>query len=162
MTAAELLLGLKDIQQPSQPDWWQLAPVWWGLLFLLIAIGLFSLWLSKQRKSNRLLSLARRELKEIVDQESDHHLLARKLSVWLKQVALLAFPDRKLESMTGRPWLDFLDQCIDDRGFTDGPGEVFGDAIYSRDIELDRRQIFLLCEQWLAAITPQLQQRSRA
>lgn len=162
MTADELLLALKDIQEPSQPDWWQIAPVWWAIIFLLTAFGLFYLWLLKRRKSNRLVNLARRELEQIVDQDGDHHLLARKLSVWLKQVALLAFPDRQLESVTGRPWLDFLDQCIEDRLFSDGPGEVFGGAIYSQDIDMDKHQVLLLCEQWLTAITPQLQQGSRA
>jgi hypothetical protein len=162
MTADELLLALKDIQEPLQPGWWQIAPVWWALLLVLLGLGLFSLWLSKRRQTNHLVNLARRELEEIVELNKDKHLLATKLSVWLKQVALLAFPDRQLQSVTGPPWLDFLDQCIDDRRFSDGPGKIFGHAIYSQEVDLDSSQIEQLCEQWLTAITPQLQQRSRA
>lgn len=162
MTADELLLALRDIHQPSQPDWWQIAPVWWAVFILLAGFGLFFIGLSRRRKSNRLVSLARLELEAIAKQNADDQRLAQKLSVWLKQVTLLAFPDRQLESLTGRPWLDFLDQCIDDSRFSRGPGEVFGSAIFSQDIDLDKCQVLLLCNQWLVAITPQLQQRSRA
>ena len=162
MTADELLLALKDIQEPLQPDWWQVAPVWWALLLLVTCFGLFFLWLSKRRQTNHLVKLVRRELEEIIEQNRDKQLLARKLSVWLKQVALLAFPGRQLESVTGRPWLEFLDQCVDDRRFSDGPGKIFGHAIYSQEVDLDSSEIELLCKQWLAAVTPQLQQRSSA
>ncbi|MGB5330216.1 MAG: DUF4381 domain-containing protein, partial [Gammaproteobacteria bacterium] len=83
------------------------------------------------------------------------------LAQWLKQVALLAFPARQLESFTGEAWLQFLDESIGGDNFTSGRGKVFGDAIYRKQVNVDAGQLVELCEQWLAAVKPRLQQRGR-
>ena len=162
MTAEELLLALKDIQAPPQPDWWQIAPIWWVLLLTFLAIGLCYYWLKRRRKSNRLVYLARQELAGITAQSSDSKLVVLKLSEWLKQVSLLAFPERQLQSLTGIPWLNFLDECLGGNDFCKGPGKIFGAAIYSQNIDLETSQIVVLCEQWLSAVKPRLQQRGRS
>jgi len=162
MSAEELLLALKDILPPPQPEWWQIAPVWWLLLLVVLVMGFCFYGFNKRRQYNRLVYLARQELAQIRRQNIDRRLIALQLSEWLKRIALLAFPDRQVESMTGVCWLKFLDQCMDEKAFSIGPGQVFGGSIYSQNVEADSTEICFLCEQWLLAITPRLQQRGRA
>jgi len=89
---------------------------------------------------------------------------------------MLAFPGSQLQSVTGEPWLRFLDQSLntgqntdqnsdhdqDNSHFSCGCGRIFGAAVYQSSVDLDADQVFALCERWLIAIKPRLQQRSRA
>jgi len=161
MSVEELLLALKDIQPPPQPEWWQIAPIWWVLLVFFLALVLGVYIIKTQRKNNRLVNLAEAELAQIIRQNMDKRLLALDLSAWLKRVALLAFPDQQLESISGTRWLGFLDQCMGKKHFRHGPGQVFGGSIYAQNIDTDLNELARLCEQWLSAIKPHLQRRGR-
>jgi hypothetical protein len=162
MTVEELLLELKDIQPPPEPAWWLIAPAHWIAILLLIGVAA-GIWLFFQRReANRLASLADQELQRIrtlYTRNEDSHRLAIELSRWLKQVAILAFPTRHLESLSGKGWLEFLDESLDNDGFSDGIGQVFGSTIYSKQVNLEAAQLVQLCEQWLSAIKPHLRQR---
>jgi hypothetical protein len=173
MTRDELLLQLHDIQPPPEPGWWLIAPGYLAIVALLVGLLVIAwLWRRRQRV-DRLATLARLELQAIrasYRQDQDVQLLAFKLSSWLKQVAMLAFPGNRLQSVSGEPWLKFLDQSLghdrgreqNDRHFSHGCGRVFGAALYQANVDFDAEQIFTLCEHWLNAIKPRLQQWSRA
>ncbi len=162
MTVEELLLELKDIQPPPEPAWWLIAPAQLIAIFLFLGVA-GCIWLIyRHRKANRLASLAGQELQRIsisYARGKDSSWLAIELSKWLKRVSILAFPARQLESLSGEGWLKFLDESLGNNSFSDGTGKVFGSMIYSNQIYLDADQLVQLCEQWLAAIKPQLRQR---
>jgi len=185
MTREELLLQLRDILPPPEPAWWLIAPVYLTIAALLP--GLFIIvWLwRRRRRVDRRAMVARLELQAIradYRQDQNVHLFAIKVSRWLKQVAMLAFPGNQLQSVTGEPWLRFLDQSLnmgqntdqntdqetgqngnhDNSHFSCGCGRIFGAAIYQSSVDLDADQVFALCERWLNSIRPRLQQRSRA
>ena len=165
MTTEELLLQLKDIQAPPEPAWWLIAPAHLLLAGAIIALLGIGWLLRRQRRAGRLAKLAEREfelIKSAYLRDQDRHLLALKASRWLKQVALLAYPTRQLESVCGEAWLEFLDQDLDDRQFRRGSGRLFGGAVYAREIEADPAEILDLCERWLSRIKPRLQQRGRS
>ena len=177
MTQEELLLQLRDILPPPEPAWWLIAPVYLTIAALLLGLFIIAwLWRRRQRV-DRLAMVARLELQAIradYRQDQNVHLFAIKVSRWLKQVAMLAFPGNQLQSVTGEPWLRFLDQSLDmgqntdqngnhdNRHFSCGCGRIFGAAIYQSSVDLDADQVFALCERWLNSIRPRLQQRSRA
>jgi len=165
MTAEELLLQLKDIQPPPEPAWWLVAPahlVLAGVIVGLLGIG----WLLRRRRRvARLTKLAEREFELIRSaylRDQDRRLLALKTSRWLKQVALLAYPTRQLESVCGEAWLEFLDQGLGNHQFSRGSGRLFGGALYGREIDANADEILDLCERWLSAIKPRLQKRGRS
>ncbi len=163
MTVEELLLELRDIQSPPEPSWWLIAPAHWIAIVLLLGVAA-CIWLFFRRhKANHLAILADQELQRIrtlYTRNQDSHRLAIELSRWLKQVAILAFPARRLESLSGRGWLEFLDESLGKNSFSDGIGQVFGSTIYSRQVNLETAQLVQLCEQWLSAVKPHLRQRS--
>jgi hypothetical protein len=165
MTAEELLLQLKDIQPPPEPAWWLVAPAHLVLAGVIIAL-LGSIWLlRRQRRAGRLAKLAEREFERIKSdyrRDRDRRLLALKVSRWLKQVALLAYPARQLEGACGEAWLGLLDQELAGHPFTRGSGRLFGGAVYGREIDADADEILDLCERWLEALKPLLQQRGKS
>lgn len=161
MTSEELLLQLRDLQAPAEPAWWLIAT---GYLWLAAGITVLSVtvWLLLRRRQQEHLSrLAARELRSIqaeFQQDRDSRLLALRLSRWLKQVALLAFPTRQLQSASGEAWLEFLDQGLQQRPFSRGCGRVFGGEVYRQRFDLDAEQVIALCERWLGVVKPHLQQ----
>ena len=165
MTPEELLLQLKDIQPPLEPPWWLITSV---QLFALAVIPVLlgaTWWLRQRRRANRLAQLASIELERIkrdYEQSQNPTQLAVGLSRWLRQVALLAYPDRHLQGICGDSWLEFLDQSLGDERFSRGCGSIFGNAIYQSQVMLEADQVLHLCEHWLHAMTPRLQRRSGA
>lgn len=164
MTVDELLRELKDIQPPAAPDWWLIPPVYLVAIGAIITITALFWLLIRYRRVNRLASLAEQDLQCIrstYKRNNDSHELSLQLAKWLKQVALLAFPARQLEGFTGEAWLNFLDESLGDDSFSKGRGNVFGGSIYRKQATQDAGQLVALCEQWLAAVKPRLQQRGR-
>jgi len=159
MSVDELLAQLKDITEPSAPAWWPLAPGWWILLALLLFIAITLYFLSKRKAAYRPFVSAYGELQRIKNlylKDKDVRVLAFALSEWLKRVALFAYPDKQLAGLTGQAWLEFLDQSAGNTHFTQGPGQVFSQAIYDNRSRLDGAQLLELCERWLIAVKPQL------
>lgn len=164
MTAEELLLELKDIQAPAEPGWWLLAPGYVAIFCLLATTFIFLWFAARSRKRRRLVICARQDLRRIESSHlrtQDSRQLALNLSKWLKQVALLAYPEQHLDGITGSHWLQFLDQTLGDASFSRGDGRIFGDAVYQPQTKLDANRVCALCDQWLAAVKPRLLQRGR-
>lgn len=93
------LTQLRDIRLPAPVGWWPLAPGWWGLLALAIAVAL---WRVMRRRTTRYLAL--RELEQT--DASDPMQFATTLSVLLRRVALRK--DRAIGTLKGADWTAFL------------------------------------------------------
>ena len=164
MTVDELLLELRDIQAPPEPGWWLLAPGYIAISCLLAMLLILVWYGARRRKAKHLLDCAQTELQRIKSahqRSDDSQQLALELSRWLKQVALLAYPEQRLEGLTGVAWLRFLDRSIGDNSFTRGAGRIFGDAVYQPRANPDSSRICSICDQWLAAVKPRLLLRGR-
>lgn len=164
MTFEQLLQQLKDIQAPPEPAWWLIAPAH-GIAIGLVGFVVVCVWLIlRHRKANRMASLAKQALADIrscYGQDQDPQRLALELSKWLRQVSLLAFPERQVESLCGESWLQFLDESLGANTFTNGEGRAFGNLVYAKRAKLDTARLVTLCEQWLTAVKPRLRQRGR-
>jgi len=160
MWTDELLLQLRGIEPPTEPGWWPLAPGWWILIGAGLLSILFVLFFLKHQSNNRNFKLANRELQRISDHykcNQDNQDLLLNLSRWLRQVSLVAFPNRKIAGITGLAWLEFLDEVMGKSAFRQGPGQIFAAAVYSRQPEFNDAIILALCESWVASIKPQLE-----
>jgi len=160
MSTDELLLQLRGIVPPGEPGWWPLAPGWWILTGAGLLVILVLLYFVKRQYNSRNFKLANRELQRISDHHKrnrdNQHLLLR-LSRWLRQVSLMAFPERKIAGITGLAWLGFLDEVMGKSEFRQGPGQIFGAAVYSRQLDFNDDTILALCESWVVSIKPQLE-----
>ena len=120
-------IPLRDLHLPESIGWWPLAPGWWFLIVLALA-GLayllyqaFTKWRGNVSRRVALRELARIQFdyKNGVDEIS----LAIELSELLRRTMLAYAPRNEVAGLTGQPWLRWLDQGLDDKPFSEGPGQ---------------------------------------
>lgn len=154
-------LPLRDIHLPGPVSWWPPAPGWWLLAGLLLALAVLVVWWRRHRRRLRLaaVTLARRELEAI---EADHKAgaaaedVVQRLSVLLRRVSISLFPRSQAAGLTGRQWLEFLDQPLPRPAFSEGPGRLLAEAPYRPSVPAEEVAPLLdLTREWLAAVSRQ-------
>lgn len=130
------LIPLRDIHLPQAVGWWPLAPGWWVLIALAFAGLLYLLY--KQYLKWRWNAARRISLAELVrirtayDEGADALTLAKELSELLRR-SMLAYALRgEMAGLTGDSWLAWLDQGLEDKPFTKGPGRRIDSLPYRR------------------------------
>ncbi len=158
MAIEDLLRELRNIQPPLEPGWWPPAPGWWLLLSVVLLFPALWLFRKRQRRQN-YFQLARLELQQYADQyrlDKDKQELLLGLSCWLRQVALLAFPDRQVAGLTGLNWVRFLDETMSENEFSQGHGHIFASKVYANQVDFDAENILSLCRSWLGSVKSEL------
>jgi hypothetical protein len=154
-------LPLRDIHLPGPVSWWPPAPGWWLLAGLLLALAVLAVWWLRRRRRLRLaaVTLARRELEAI---EAAHKAgetpeqIVQRLSVLLRRVCISLFPRDQAAGLTGREWLEFLDQPLQRPAFSEGPGRLLAEAPYRPSVPAQEIAPLLdLTREWLAAVSRQ-------
>ena len=139
---------LHDIAVPPPVSWWPPAPGWYVVGAVVLVIAGVALWVAVSRWwKNRYRRAALREL----DQLPRSGVAA--LAELLKRTALAAYPRERVASLTGEPWLKFLNETGHTEEFTRVPGNVIGDAEYQPDPMLIDKHVpalFLLVRHWIA------------
>jgi len=109
-------LPLRDLHLPEPVGWWPLAPGWWFLLALSIALFLWLLHrFQKQRRRNAPRRYAVRQLANIeadFRQHRDPVALAQQLSTLLRRGMLAYAPRAEVAGLTGNAWLEWLDRDL--------------------------------------------------
>lgn len=156
-TTAESL-PLRDIHLPPAISWWPPAPGWWLLLvagLLLIAGGV---WFRRRRQLRhyRRLLLSQLQVLEVeYRQQVDEQKLLQELSRLLRQAAQLHFPARNCSGLVCDDWLDFLDQTLGGKDFSQGCGRALALGPYLRQApEFDATALLALCRRWLGRLPP--------
>jgi len=133
--AQEAVPGLHDIVVP-EPVSWVPATVGWPVAALvvlgLVALGLRSL--RRKRAANRYRVDAMKELAAIeasMAHASGQAGALAPLPVLVKRVALSFARREEVASLTGEPWLAFLDRSYGGTGFTQGPGRALAQLGYA-------------------------------
>ena len=110
----QLLGQLKDIHEPAAIGWWPLAPGWWivaGILIALIfAIAMLLLRIHLRRRKNLYRSEGIRLL-NAVDLQAPRAV--EEINTLLKRVAVATFGRRRCAALTGKGWIEFLQQTSD-------------------------------------------------
>jgi hypothetical protein len=140
-------IPLRDLHLPEAIGWWPLAPGWW-LLIGLLAAGVVVVARKWYREYG--YNAARRYAISELDRsrsafERDGNLVAlgAQLSRLLRRTMLAYSPRSEVAGLTGRAWLSWLDQGLEDRPFTQGAGRALGDLPYRRagpppaDVDVD-------------------------
>ncbi len=143
-------LPLRDIHLPMPPGWWPLAPGWWLLLGFLFVVMAGGIWLRHSLKYKSVKKLAAREFADLRQNQqlSDQEKL-QQISILLRRISISAFPRTDSASLTGLRWLEFLDQAMDGKPFSQGPGKVLIDGPYRSAAQIDINPIFDACERWI-------------
>ncbi|MCP4406871.1 MAG: DUF4381 domain-containing protein [Gammaproteobacteria bacterium] len=157
MTNDPQQLPLRDIHLPEPVSWWPPAPGWWLLLLFILAILIAGLWihrrrLKKRRSLKRLSRTQFQSLREAYEQHRNPQRLVEDLSILLRRVCIAHYPRATTASVTGKAWLELLDQTLEDQRFSKGPGKVLTQAPYRPHAQIDAQALLILCEDWLASL----------
>ncbi len=147
-------LQLRDIHLPAMPSAWPPAPGWWMLAALMLALLAWIGYAALRRQ--RIRQARRRILDEIARLEAqlapgNAATVLSGLSVLLRRLALLRYPQDNVAGLTGLAWLRFLDASSASTGFCEGPGRVLATGPYQRDLpeDFDATGLLTLVRQWV-------------
>lgn len=139
---------LRDIHLPAEPGFWPLAPGWWILALLLLAVGLL-IWFSSRtrlrRRQRRQIWSHLAGLEQGWEADGDHRGFVAALSALLRRVAMITHERQEVASLCGEGWLRFLDHACSHKEFVAGVGARLVDGPY-RPESLDEDQLRQLCE----------------
>ena len=151
----DLLSDLRDVQLPPISNELELAPGWWILSVLLIALIFFLVWLfAKKWKKNEYRREALVELEAIHSrhrQTGDDLVFLQETQNLLKRVALTAFPREQVAQLTDIQWIHFLGKSSESDRFEGPNAEALIDDIYREKLErsLNHREIEVLARFWI-------------
>jgi hypothetical protein len=130
MNDAGSLQNLNDIVVPGPVAWWPLAPAWYVLAAVLLAI-ITTLAVHRWRnwRQNRYRRQSMIEFSLIRAGAGPESL--RQLPGLLKRTALSAWPREEVASLSGQSWHRFLDQSAGMDLFCSGAGETLDQLAYT-------------------------------
>lgn len=148
---------LRDIHLPDAVSWWPLAPGWWLLAVLVVALALLA-WhrLSRPgRKPLRALSLDElARIRAAVDAGEDGHAALNELAGLLRRI-LISYRGRDgYADSTGTAWAAQLRE-LSPAGFTDADLELLVAARYRREVDADLAALLDACERWIGNLPPE-------
>lgn len=145
-------LPLQDIHLPEAISGWPPAIGWWILLLLaLLACVAAYYWYKKLTRKTPVKS-ARALLLNIKQADNADELdTLKQLSALVRRVSISVNPRADVASLTGKQWLNYLDQSVEGTPFSTGVGQYLSDAQYRKNAPegLDIDQLIELCERWL-------------
>lgn len=143
-------LELKSIHLPADVSTWPLAPGWWVLLALLLALLAAALLWHRRYKRQAFRREALTLLADIEKQQNMTPLqLIDDVSALLKRVAITTHGRESVAGRTGDSWLKFLDETGKTQGFTQGPGRILGANRFQPNIAIDAPALLALCRDWI-------------
>jgi hypothetical protein len=136
MNSENPLANLKDIHLPDAVSAWPPAPGWWILAFLMLALLGWSIWtILKNYQQKHLLRVSITTLEQIEQDYKKHQnpqQLIRQYSSLLRRISLALFSRTEVASLTGQPWLEFLDEQASTTLFKSEAGNLLLNAPYQR------------------------------
>ncbi len=156
------LQQLKDIHLPGAVSMWPVAPGWIILYLLSLSLILYGVYAWQQkRKKRRAILYAQQQLhslRELMQHNTENINIAAELSTLIRRTALYYFQRNAIAGLTGKSWLEFLNQSGNTTLFTDKAGQLLLEAPYRKQNNNDLEPLFDLTEQWLTTIAKNKEQ----
>jgi len=114
MNGQDPLAQLHPLREPALSGWWPPAPGWWllaGLALLILCWLFWKLYRAYRANAYRRQALAQlARIRVSYEARGDTERCLSEINALLKSVALQAFPRRQVASISGQPWIEFLNQ----------------------------------------------------
>ena len=147
-------LPLKDIHVPELIGWWPLAIGWWLLLILIPTLVLLCIWLYKRVTRNTALKSAANYFNKLKqNEELDDFDKVCELSILIRRISMSQSGRQNTAHLTGKQWLQYLDNSMVGEPFSKGVGKILIEAPYRADkqVNIDMNKLVDVCGQWLKA-----------
>ena len=149
-------LPIREIHLPDPISWWPLAFGWWlvlaaSILFLILGAMIIRKLLKAtlRKEAFKALDLIEKSYKE---SDNGGQCLVE-ISALLRRVVLSRRDSFKSGGITGRAWLEFLDQSLKEPEFSQGAGQILLSGPYQRDVNSEEvSKLLQLCRKWVKAI----------
>lgn len=155
-------IPLRDIHLPEAVSWWPLAIGWWLLPLLLLIIATAVYLLVKRRRNRKpqpaYKKIALQELQKIrqdFNQKEASIAQLRAISTLLRRIALCYLPRESVASLTGKLWVNQLNQLTPDTFFSNQLGTLISSAPYKSHAEFNPEELTSTCEQWIRQLPEQ-------
>lgn len=158
MDIADALSELADIRMPGEVSYWPLAPGWWVLAALLLALAVFGairmqrrMLLQKRLNSaTRELSNARQLLSAAGESDMANRLIyVNNVNAVLRRVALLHLDHAAVASLSGQAWVSLLRQH--DRGglLTVEMAQILAQGRFAPRCDVDADALEHMAREWI-------------
>jgi hypothetical protein len=148
-------LPLRDIHLPEQISWFPPALGWWLLIIFVPILSYFLIaWLQKIFRKTAVKDAQKLLLQLQNNTELSPLEKVVELSTLLRRVAIsIESKKDKIAGLTGRAWLDYLDNSLENAPFKNGVGRCLADAPYQKElpINIDLGALFEVTQKWLKA-----------
>lgn len=153
------LENLRDIHLPNAITDWPPALGWWilgSLLLLLLAWGMWKIGMRYQQRHLQRMALS--SYLQIEQQYLNHQnslRLIKQYSNLLRRVAMARFSRPQVASLTGKAWLNFLDQSAGMKVFRTDVGQLLLTAPFQK-ADTEFKQLSALTsaiKQWIETVT---------
>jgi len=129
-------IPLRDLHLPDAIGLWPLAPGWWVLILIAVAVCLYFLYkLILRWRLNAARRLALHELAKLrrdYQNGADATQLSKALSELVRRSMLAYAPRAEVAGLTGETWLKWLDRGLSDAPFSSGAGRMLESLPYQR------------------------------
>ncbi len=143
-------LPIRDIHLPETINWFPPAMGWWFIAIFVPIITYFLIALIQRLFQKTAIKEAKKLLKQLQTNDALTPLeKVCELSILLRRVAVIYNPE--IGGLTGRAWLDYLDNSLKDAPFKNGIGRCLIDAPYQKELppNTDLTALFQLAQTWL-------------
>lgn len=146
-------LSLRDIHLPDPVSWWPLAFGWWlvfGVVFLLILLAYVIIRRCIQPTLRKQTSTALDIIEKKFNETENSTQCLSELSVLLRRVVLSQKLPLKSAGLTGKAWLELLDQPLGEPEFSKGIGQILLVGPYQYHVDRENVVQFIqLCRKWV-------------
>lgn len=151
MNPQDPLANLEPLRQGELIGWWPLAPGWWMLLALVIALlVVLAYYLHRRYKRNAYRRMALVQLQSLHAAYNAQHNASdylSQLNALLKSVALRAYPREQVAAAHGLQWRNFLNEGLPPT--LQFPASFEAAAYQKTCPELDHAQLQLSARHWI-------------
>lgn len=147
---------LRDIHLPQAVDWWPLAPGWWILIALVIAVCAYAgYWLYQRYQASMIKRQAIELLTELNNEhQANHKQLLAEYSKLIRRVVISYYPREQFAAVSGKAWVEQLNQLTEQAYFTGDCAELLAQGAYQRQ-PIEQQTLAQLTEQlrlWILAM----------
>ena len=144
-------LPLHDIHLPEPVGWWPLAPGWWLLLVLMLAVIAWLFWRwRRQQRGEHALDVALHELDRLQGKHGNNtKALLCELSVLLRRVAISQYGRQQVSGLTGNAWVKFLDDKAGKPLFGNKLSHLLTEVPYRPETQAETTVVLQATRQWI-------------
>ena len=161
MDIADALSEMADIHLPAEPGFWPLAPGWWMLAALLLALLIYGAYrLQKRLQLHRRYRSALRELDKCLTELQAHAgadgpgmeqrlIYVNEVNSVLRRVALLHFEHSRVAGLSGQAWVAFIKQHDRSSRLTPALASALAEGRFAPRCDVDTQALHSMARDWI-------------